>query len=124
MQTNNITEMNMFFGIAILLSFLVTNPLIHSFTLKVVLFKNSNRTLSFDSCNENNEWSLNSLVIKNLCRFHVAAIKKGAYEQFVATIINETAFLSVNKKELRKDNGKDRFAIESIVTLLQEINES
>ena len=120
MQTNNITEMKMFFGIAILLSFLVTNPLIYSFTLKVVLFENSNRTLSFDSWNENNEWSSNSFVIKNLCRYYVAAIKKGVYEQFVATIINETTFLSVNKKELRKD----RLANESIITLLQEIDES
>ena len=120
MQTNNITEIKVFFGIVILLSFLVTNPLIYSFTLKVVLFENSNRTLSFDSWNENNEWSSNSFVIKNLCRYYVAAIKKGVYEQFVATIINEIRFLSVNKKELRKD----RLAIESIVTLLQEINES
>ena len=47
----------MFFGFVILLSFIVTNPIIYSFTLKVVLFENSNRTLSFDSWNENNEWS-------------------------------------------------------------------
>ena len=49
MQTNNITEMKIFFGFATLLSFLVTNPIIHPFTLKVVLFESSNRTLSFDS---------------------------------------------------------------------------
>ena len=73
MQTNNITEMKMFFGIVILLSFLVTNPLIYSFTF---LFENSNRTLSFDSWNENNECSSISFVVKNLCRFYVAAIKK------------------------------------------------
>ena len=118
MQTNNITEMEMFFGIVILLPFLVTNPLIYSFTLKVLLFENSNRTSSFDSWNENNEWSSNSFDIKNVCRFQVAAIKQGVYEQFVERIINET-FLSVNKKELRKD----RLAIESIVNLLQEIDE-
>ena len=56
MQTNNITKMKMLFSIVIL-SFLVTNPLIYSVTLKVVLFENSNRTLSFDSWNENSEWS-------------------------------------------------------------------
>ena len=67
MQTNNITEMKFFFGIATLLSFLVINSTIYSFTLKVVLFKSSNRTLSFDSWNEKNEWSSNSFVIKNLC---------------------------------------------------------
>ena len=66
MQTNNITEMKFFFDIATLLSFLVTNPIIYSFTLKVVLFKSSNRTLSFDSRYEKNEWSSNSFVIKNL----------------------------------------------------------
>ena len=80
METNNITEIKMFFGIVILLSFLVTNALIYSFTLKVFLFENSNQTLSFDSWNENNEWSSNSFLIKNLCRFYVTAIKKGAYE--------------------------------------------
>ena len=48
----------MFFGFVILLSFIVTSPIIYSFTLKVVLFENSNRTLSFDSWNKNNEWSL------------------------------------------------------------------
>ena len=84
MQTNNITEMKMFFGILILLSFLVTNPLIYSFTF---LFENSNRTLSFDSWNENNEWSFNSIVIKNLCRFYVAPIKKGVYEYFKGTLM-------------------------------------
>ena len=120
MQTNNITEMKMFFGIVILLPFLVTNPLIYSFTLKVLLFENSIRTLSFDSWNENNELSSNSFDIKNVRRFYVAAIKQGVYEQFVERIINETKFLYVNKKELRKD----RLAIESMVTLLQEIDES
>ena len=120
MQTNNITEMKMFFGIVILLPFLVTNPLIYSFTLKVFLFENSNRTLNFDSWYKKNEWSSNSFVIKNLSKFYVAAIKKDVYEQFVETIINETTFLSVNKKELRKD----MLAIDRIVTLLQEIDES
>lgn len=64
-------------------------------------------------------WSLNSLVIKNLCRFHVAAIKKGVYEYFVSAITLET-FLCVIKKGFKKD----RLAIENIVTLLQEINEA
>ena len=48
--------------------------LIHSFTLKVALFENSNRTLSLNSGHENSEWSLASFAIKNLCRFHVVTI--------------------------------------------------
>ena len=75
-----INKLKMFFGIVILLSFLVTNPLIYSFTVKVALFENSNRTLSLNSWNENNEWNSTSFVIKNLCRFHVAATKKGVHE--------------------------------------------
>ena len=59
MEANNITEMKMFFGIVILISVLVTSSLIYSFTSKVFLFENSNQTLSFDSWNENNEWSWN-----------------------------------------------------------------
>ena len=51
MQTNNINKMKMFLDTVIPLSFFVTNPLIYSFSLKVVLFENLNRTqkLSFDS---------------------------------------------------------------------------
>ena len=80
MEANNITEMKMFFGIVILISVLVTSSLIYSFTSKVFLFENSNQTLSFDSWNENNEWSWNSFVIKNLCRFYAAVIKIGVDE--------------------------------------------
>ena len=69
--------------------------------------------LSFDSSNENNEWSLNLCVIKKLRKFFVAAIKKSVYEWSVATMINEAIFLSVNTKELRKDT----LAIESTVSL-------
>ena len=73
MQNNKINEMKMFFCIVIHISFLVTNPLIDSFILKVAFFENSNRTLIFDSWSENEN---NSFPIKNLSRFHVAAIKK------------------------------------------------
>ena len=73
MQNNKINEMKMFFCIVILISFLVTNPLIYSFILTVGFFENSNRTLIFDSWNENEN---NSFATKNLSRFHVVAIKK------------------------------------------------
>ena len=73
MQNNNINEMKMFFCIVILISFLVTNPLIYPFILKVAFFENSNQTLIFDSWNKNEN---NSFPIKNLSRFHVTAIKK------------------------------------------------
>ena len=76
MQTNNITEMKMFFGIVILLSFLVTNPLIYSFTLKVVLFENSNRTLSFDSWNKNMNGVRTHLLSKTYVDFMWLLLKK------------------------------------------------
>ena len=96
MQTNNITEMKFFFGIATLLSFLVTNPTIYSFTLKVVLFKSSNRTLSFDSRYEKNEWSSNSFVIRKPmgwytydvhenCRFSIPSTPLSIYFQNSST---------------------------------------
>ena len=105
MQTNNITLMKMFYGILIPFSFLVTNPLIYSFIMKVFLFENLNRTLSFDSWNENNEWSLSTFVIKDLCRFYVAATKKGVFEQFAATIINDK--ISFCKKERTQKRQAD-----------------
>ena len=59
------------------------------------------------------------LLSKTYVDFTWLLLKK-AYKNSVATIINETTFLFVCKKEL----GKDRRATESIITLLQEINES
>ena len=75
-ETNNINEVKIFFDILISLSFLATNPLIYSFTLKGVLFENSNRTLSFDSRSKSSKWSSSLFSIINFCRFHVPAIKK------------------------------------------------
>ena len=69
--------MKMFFDIVISVFFLVTNPLIYSFTLKVFYLKIQ---IECWNENENNEWSTNSFVIKKVCKFHVAATEKGVYE--------------------------------------------
>ena len=69
--------MKMFFDIVISVFFLVTNPLIYSFTLKVFCLKIQ---IECWNENENNEWSTNSFVIKNVCKFYVVATKKGVYE--------------------------------------------
>ena len=37
----------------------------------------------FDSGNGNNEWSSNSYVIKNVCKFNVPSIKRGVFEYFL-----------------------------------------